>query len=417
MGKFQEIKGLVRAYFDALEKCTPQQAEQVLGQYMSENYTWEGVYPFLDKEGVADVAEVFWKPLKQSLSHMQRRQDLFMAGTATDGKTWVMSMGQFMGLFEKDYLGVMSTGKIQHLQYAEYTCVENGKITHTAMFVDLLGFMQEAGSYPLPPSTGHYFVYPGPRDHNGLMFEDAPKEKAAKSFHIVQSMIDDLLELFDESQDRKKTAEIFRKTWADDMTWYGPSGIGASYTIAGYQEQHSGPFSDGLKDLKVHELKSYFAEGDFVCFYASMGATPKGGFLGLPGGGGSAHMRGDIDIYYCKDGKILENWCFIDLPFWLKQQGLDIFERTAGILNPKGELQQLGSNPLAAGYPAGNSMADGAASRATVDVTIHQGLVNEQRVASLAPETTVIRLGKGAVITALARDKARAMGITIKRVK
>ena len=24
---------------------------------------------------------------------MQRRQDVFMAGTATDGKTWVMSMG------------------------------------------------------------------------------------------------------------------------------------------------------------------------------------------------------------------------------------------------------------------------------------------------------------------------------------
>ena len=49
----------------------------------------------------------------------------------------------------------------------------------------------------------------------------------------------------------------------------------------------------------------------------------------------SAHLRGDIDIYYCKDGKISENWCFIDLPYWLKEQGLDIFERTASICNPQ----------------------------------------------------------------------------------
>lgn len=48
-----------------------------------------------------------------------------------------------------------------------------------------------------------------------------------------------------------------------------------------------------------------------------------------------AHLRGDIDIYYCKDGKISENWCFIDLPYWLKEQGLDIFERTASICNPQ----------------------------------------------------------------------------------
>jgi predicted ester cyclase len=334
MAKYQAVKKLVREYFYALEQCAPDETSKVLGRYMSDKYSWEGVYPFMNKTGTTNVAKAFWKPLKESLSHMQRRQDVFMAGMATDGKTWVMSMGQLMGIFNKDFLGVRRTCKMQHLQYAEYSCVENGKITHTAMFVDLLGFMLEAGSYPLPPSTGHYFVYPGPRDHNGLLFEDAQEEKASESFQIVQNMIDDLIEIFEENQDRETCLEIYRKTWADDMIWYGPCGIGACYTIEGYQDQHCDPFFAGLNDIKSHELKSYFAEGDFVCFYAALDCTPKGGFLGLPGGGENIHMRGDIDIYYCKDGKILENWCFIDLPFWLKQQGLDIFKRTANILNP-----------------------------------------------------------------------------------
>jgi len=32
--------------------------------------------------------------------------------------------------------------------------------------------------------------------------------------------------------------------------------------------------------------------------------------------------------------KLAENWIFIDIPYWLKQQGLDILERTQKILNP-----------------------------------------------------------------------------------
>lgn len=48
-------------------------------------------------------------------------------------------------------------------------------------------------------------------------------------------------------------------------------------------------------------------------------------------------MNRKDDIYYCKDGKISENWCFIDLPYWLKEQGLDIFERTVTM----GELARM----------------------------------------------------------------------------
>ena len=37
---------------------------------------------------------------------------------------------------------------------------------------------------------------------------------------------------------------------------------------------------------------------------------------------------------YCRRGdKLSKNWVLIDLPYWLKQQGLDIFERTRQILN------------------------------------------------------------------------------------
>ncbi|EQF47170.1 hypothetical protein QG5_0635 [Clostridioides difficile CD170] len=40
-----------------------------------------------------------------------------------------------------------------------------------------------------------------------------------------------------------------------------------------------------------------------------------------------------VDVYYRKGDKLQENWVLIDIPYWLKQQGLDILERTKSIFN------------------------------------------------------------------------------------
>jgi hypothetical protein len=60
--------------------------------------------------------------------------------------------------------------------------------------------------------------------------------------------------------------------------------------------------------------------------------TAAGGFMGLPGSNVSADMR-VVDIYRRDGDKLAENWVFIDLPYWLKQQGLDIIERTADLMS------------------------------------------------------------------------------------
>ena len=57
------------------------------------------------------------------------------------------------------------------------------------MFIDVIGVMEAAGEYPLPPSTGHYFVYPGPRSHDGILNEDAPADEAEKTFARVLNFL------------------------------------------------------------------------------------------------------------------------------------------------------------------------------------------------------------------------------------
>lgn len=333
--EFQRIKSIVRDYFDALEAASPESVSEVLDRYTCDTYLWRGVYPFREQQSAGAAADVFWTPLKQSLTRMQRRQDIFIAGKNELGSApWVMSMGNFMGLFDRDFLGIRATGKIVNLRYAEFNCVEDDRISQTGLFVDLIGLMAQAGAYPLPPSTGVYYNYPGPRDHDGLLFEDAPVSESERTLDLVNRMITDLSRL-NESGSMGCPPEVLERTWSKDMIWYGPAGIGASYTIPRYQMQHQLPFRNNLADKKFLGHACRFAEGRFACFFGwpNLSNTPLGGWLGLPGGGTTSEMQ-VVDVYSRTGDKLSENWVLIDIPYWLKQQGLDVLDRTRAISNP-----------------------------------------------------------------------------------
>jgi len=311
MNNFQKEKTLVQDYFKALENANANNVDEVIAKFVSDDYLWRGVYPFHEQTGSQAVANIFWQPLLNAFTKPQRREDIFIAGNNKYAdEVWVMSMGNFMGLFDNDLLGIPRTRKIANLRYAEFSCVQNGKISKTGLFIDLIGLMVQAGVNPLPPSTGAYFNYPGPRTHDGLLLDDAPPEQAETTLMLLDRMVDDLSKL-NESGSMSCPPELLRETWAEDMLWYGPAGVGATYTIERYQEQHQLPFRANLKDKKF-----------------------EGGWLGLPGGNVNATMQ-VVDVYRREGDKLKENWVLIDIPYWLSQQGLDVFDRTASILNPK----------------------------------------------------------------------------------
>jgi len=70
------------------------------------------------------------------------------------------------------------------------------------------------------------------------------------------------------------------------------------------------------------------AEGNYCGFFgwANLSNRNSGGFLGLPEAKQPSEMR-IVDIYRRDGDKLAENWVFIDLPYYLAQQGLDIFAR------------------------------------------------------------------------------------------
>ena len=331
----QQNKELVLEYYEALERADQDNVADVLAMYMSDTCHWHGVHPFNEQVGSKAVAGTFWKPFMHAFKNIQRRQDVFMAGVSgNDGANWVTSMGHFMALFDNDWLGIPYSRKVVMIRYADFNCIEDGKIVRSGFFCDIISVMNQVGINPLPQSTGHSFIYPGPRTHDGIQLHDMDQEEGEKTMMVLNQMIDDLSQLNEEANDHYPP-EVLANSWVDDMVWYGPAGIGASYTIPRYQEQHSYPFRQGLKDKVFNGHVCRYAEGNYACFFGwpNLSNTPVGGFLGLPGNGVKADMR-VVDIYRREGDKLVENWVIIDLPYWLKQQGLDILERSQQIHNP-----------------------------------------------------------------------------------
>ncbi|SFL35848.1 ester cyclase [Shimia haliotis] len=329
MTDFTSEKQIITDLYRHLDTASPDTTEAVLKQFYGPNHIWRGFHPFDEIHGGTEVAERFWAPLKTAFTHLQRRQDVFMAGkNEMDGfaSAWVVSMGHLMGLFDKPWLGIAPTGKMAFLRYCEFNKIENGQVTETAMYFDIPHLMMQAGLHPFPPQTAAHLVQPGPMTHDGLMLAPQPPETGEKTLATINAMITDLgqwnsgLSLEDE----------LRRTWHEDMIWWGPAGVGATYTIPRYAKQHSGPFRAGFTNRSKTTHICRMAEGHFGGFFGwpNFTATPTGGFMGMPATDKPGEFR-VIDIYRRDGDKLAENWIFIDLLHFWKQQGVDILARMA----------------------------------------------------------------------------------------
>ena len=326
---FQSEKKLVLNFYNDLQKCENEQLVNVLSKYCAEDILWRGFHPFNEINGIENLYSRFWQPYRKSFTNFQRRMDIFFAGINTissKNDVWVVSMGHLMGLFDYNWLGITCTKKIAMLRYCEFMKVDNGKITQIALFFDLPHLMLQAGIKPFPSETGISLVQPGPLLNNGLMFKKQNAYQGQKTMKIIDNMIKDVK--IWKNFDRKKIIEELKNCWNEDMIWWGPTGIGSTFTIERYVDQHVEPFRKNFVNRTLNEHVCKLSEGFFGGFFGWPNLTliPTKKFMGLNTKKKLSEMR-VIDIYRREGNKLSENWVFIDfLHFW-KKQGLNILKK------------------------------------------------------------------------------------------
>lgn len=342
MGNFQTEKQVARDYMQAFDNASLDSLEATLKGFTTADYHWRGMHPFYEQPSVGDVVNAFWRPLKDSMTSLQRREDIFFAGDNIykSGDVWTCSMGHFLGLFDHDWLGIPATRKMLFLPYAEFHRIKNGKIAESALFVDIVRVMQQAGIDPFPHQTATAIIQPGPQSHDGRLHDVHSPKDAEDTLNLIEEMVADLSAL-NQSGDDMPPPEVLARTWHDDMIWYGPAGIGSAFTIPRYQEQHQYPFRRQLGNKAFNGHVTRFAEGNYAGWFGwpNLNNTNLGGFLGLPKSDIHAEMR-VVDIYRRDGDKLAENWVFIDILYYLMQHGIDLLKNPNAVKELHGPAQE-----------------------------------------------------------------------------
>lgn len=296
-------------------------AEAVTG-FFDRSAKINGSHPINEAEDGLGYATGILRPISEAFAGCIRQNYIVLAGEYL-GTEWVTSTGYFYGHFHQPLVGIPPSGKMAMLRFGEFHRMEGGKIVETHVYLGFAELIIALGLWPLALSEGYEGVVPGPATHDGIQTEPADATRSRATADLVEGMLKELA-----TED-----EAWRPYWDDRMVWYGPGALGSYATIEGFAEFQR-PFElvfDGWGDGKEAGItgvgsncKSGDGEYAFLHGWRQITGIHVRPFLGLEPTHKRVFMR-DCDWWRCENGKIIENWCMLDIPHLLHQLGYDLF--------------------------------------------------------------------------------------------
>lgn len=300
----------------------------ILKKYFSKNVILNITKPFEEIKGIKGYEKDFWTPLTNAFPNLEN-QPYILIGGKYEGQNYVSCTGNFVGTFEKEWLGIPPSHQPTWLRYAANFLIENGKIVKAWYFFDLLDVMRQAG-YHFFPNKGMEIVPPAPMTGDGIVTYPTDNAEGQRTLDLINAMLNGLGEY-----DGKSLQSMDQTRFWDtkNMMWYGPSGIGTTRGLKGFEDNHQVPFlttfpTRGMLPKTEKDQFCQLGDGNYAFDFGFplMHAThTEDGWLGLPATGKKITMR-VLDYWRKEDGKLKENWVMIDMIDILEQLGVDVFE-------------------------------------------------------------------------------------------
>jgi predicted ester cyclase len=288
-------------------------------------------HPINELSDIEAIAEKVWKPLRQAIPDVERRDDIVAGGCYRDSHH-VGFVGHYVGTFENDWLGIPASHSVVAVRYAEGHELREDKIVRSYVFIDFLDLMRQVGYWPIAPSLGREMHWLAPMTNDGVILTPQDNAVSQGSIERVLRMHAALSYYTGQPPTREELDKMeMVKHWHPNFTWFGPAGIGTTRRLKGFEDFHQIPFLWAFPDRGGSDVGHFIRIGDG--YYAVTGgwgylqATHTGNdFLGVPATGKRVAMR-VMDFYRCDEQTIVENWVPIDIPHLLLQMGVDIFGR------------------------------------------------------------------------------------------
>jgi predicted ester cyclase len=312
-------------FLNTILNVSSDEAKALVSSNLTENAVFDVAYPVNRLEGRESVLEGFYGPLKNALSNVQRRDEIFIGGPnrRSPGGHWVSSVCHYVGNFDAPLFGVQPSGHLAFLRAGEFYRAEpDGQISEAKIIIDLLDLMRQSGRFPLPKMLGTEMLFPGPATHDGIL--PTGLADGEKTLDLCEAMLADL-KSFDPENFTSKGQTGDDGYWHDDMLWYGPGGIGSNYRWSGFEKDHRASFLTAFPDRVGGNHYCRIGDGSFaaVSGWPSMTMTHQGDYLGVAATNKPLTLR-VMDFYRCADRKIMENWVLLDYLELFHQMGVDL---------------------------------------------------------------------------------------------
>ncbi|MEM7642734.1 MAG: ester cyclase [Pseudomonadota bacterium] len=285
---------------------------------------WDMMAPVGRVEGADAILDQVIAPLRRALTGLHRRDEIVIGGQnrRAEGGRWVACVSHYVGTQDGDLWGVASSGRLAFLRAGEFHRLdEDGRIVLSRIILDLPDLMRQAGRRPYAEILGTEMLFPGPATHDGVC---PARGDGAASLDLIERMLGDL-HVYDPETKASPGQTGADGSWADDMLWYGPGGIGSNYRWEGFVKDHRAAFLAAFPDRKGGNHYCRIGDGNYAAIsgWPSMTMTHRGAYLGVPATGTPLTLR-VMDFYRCADGRIAENWVLLDYVDLFAQMGRDI---------------------------------------------------------------------------------------------
>lgn len=320
------VLAFIREMNQAIE--TKANTRQVLERYLTTDITSNITKPFNEMLGLDAYCSDFWQPFLQSFPDLENQPYILIGGQYEDFDC-VSFTGNWIGTFQNEWLGIPPTQQPTWIRYVAHCIIEEGKIAKIWYFLDILDIMRQAG-FHFFLNRGIEWVPPPPMTGDGIVDYSTDTTKGQDTLDLINAMLDGL-----GSYDGKTLESMGQERFWDvqNMMWYGPSGIGTTRGLKGFQDNHQVPFLVAFPDrgMLPKATKHQFAQlGDgnyaFDFGFPLMYGSHKGDdWLGLKATGKKFTLR-VVDFWRKENGKLKENWVMIDMVDVLEQLGVDVFQ-------------------------------------------------------------------------------------------
>ncbi|MGK0363273.1 MAG: putative ester cyclase [Saprospiraceae bacterium] len=330
MKKSLKHKKMVMRFIQEMNEARNASADShpIFEKYFSKDVVLEITKPFEKIEGISNYLNDFWNPMIESFPDLED-QPYILIGGEYEGRDYVSLTGNFVGTFKKSWLDIPPTNQPAWLRYSATFMIKNERIVKAWYFFDILDVMRQAG-YHFFPNRGIEHVPPAPMTGDGIVTYETDSTEGKKTIDLTNAMLNGL-----GSYDGKDLESMGQTRFWDvkNMMWYGPSGIGTTRGLKGFEDNHQVPFITAFPDRGITEKigKEYFTQigdGNYSCdfgFPAMYGTHLNDDWLGIKATGKIITLR-VVDYWRREDDQLKENWVFIDMIDVLEQLGIDVFE-------------------------------------------------------------------------------------------